>query len=39
MQAAILILQAEQGWVMLCALLILLAWPVNRMLARQFAAS
>jgi 4-hydroxybenzoate polyprenyltransferase len=39
MQAAMLILLSNEPWMLLAALLLLLAWPVNRWLANYFAPS
>jgi len=39
MQAAVIILNADQGWMFLAALLLLFAWPINRLLAKQIAPS
>jgi UbiA prenyltransferase family len=39
MQAAVIILNADQGWMFLAALLLLFAWPINRLLAKHIAPS
>ncbi|HMP00083.1 MAG TPA: UbiA family prenyltransferase [Kiritimatiellia bacterium] len=39
MQAAVIILMSDEAWMLLAALLMLLAWPVNRWLARKIPAS
>ncbi|HMP89891.1 MAG TPA: UbiA family prenyltransferase [Kiritimatiellia bacterium] len=39
MQAAMLILFSDEPWVLLCALLLLLCWPISRWFAKKFSPS